>query len=176
REPLGQLVRPECEEGAGGDDDHDRAEVEDLGHGRDCSEAAAAEPGRRVGTTLQFPYATLMRGTRSRRILPAVMRRLALFALFAALAVPAAALAAERGADDGTLSVVQADGVINVVAHGGVIGSCDLCRVSITDPVAGDGTGAVVTGWEDKDDLTDIKSRWSGADVRFKLIGGYFKL
>jgi hypothetical protein len=104
------------------------------------------------------------------------MRRLALLALFAALAVPAAALASERAADDGTLSVVTADGVINVVARGGVIGSCDQCRVWITDPVAGDGTGAVVTGWEDKDDVTDTKSKWSGTDVRFKLIGGYFKL
>jgi hypothetical protein len=104
------------------------------------------------------------------------MRRLVLLALFAVLAVPAAALAAERAADDGTLSVVNADGVVNVVARGGVIGSCDQCRVWITDPVAGDGTGAVVTGWEDKDDINDTKSKWSGKDVRFKLIGGAFKL
>jgi len=104
------------------------------------------------------------------------MRRLALLALFAALAAPAAALAAERAADDGTLSVVNADGVVNVVARGGVIGSCDQCRVWITDPQPGDGTGPVVTGWEDMDPLTDIKSKWSGKDVRFKLIGGAFKL
>jgi len=104
------------------------------------------------------------------------MRRLVLLALFAALAAPAAALATEGAADDGTLSVVNADGVVNVVARGGVIGSCDQCRVWITDPVAGDGTGAVVTGWEDKDDINDTKSKWSGKDVRFKLIGGGFKL
>jgi hypothetical protein len=104
------------------------------------------------------------------------MRRLVLLALFAALAAPAAALAAERAADDGTLSVVSADGTINVVARGGVIGSCDQCKVWITDPVAGDGTGAVVTGWEDKSDVSDTKSKWSGTDVRFKLIGGAFKL
>ena len=104
------------------------------------------------------------------------MRRLVLLALFAALAGPAAALAGERAADDGTLSVVSADGVINVVARGGVIGSCGQCRVWITDPVAGDGTGAVVTGWEDKDNVTDTKSKWSGSDVHFKLIGGLFKL
>ena len=104
------------------------------------------------------------------------MRRLAFLALFAALAAPAAALAAERAADDGTLSVVNADGVVNVVARGGVIGSCDQCRVWITDPQPGDGTGPVVTGWEDMDPVTDIKSKWSGKDVRFKLIGGAFKL
>src|SRR2546421_4735842 len=104
------------------------------------------------------------------------MRRLALLALVTALAVPAAALAATGGADDGTLSVVNGDGVINVVARGGVIGSCDQCRVWITDPVAGDGTGPVVTGWEDVDNLTDVKSKWSGTDVRFKLIGGFFRL
>jgi hypothetical protein len=104
------------------------------------------------------------------------MRRLVLFALFAALAAPAAALSAERAADDGTLSVVNADGVVNVVARGGVIGNCDQCRVWITDPVSGDGTGPVVTGWEDMDPVTDIKSKWSGKDVRFKLIGGFFRL
>jgi hypothetical protein len=104
------------------------------------------------------------------------MRRLVLLALFAALAVPAAALAADRAADDGTLSVVNADGVVNVVARGGVIGSCDQCRVWITDPVAGDGTGAVVTGWEALDPISDTKSKWSGSDVRFKLIGGFFRL
>jgi hypothetical protein len=104
------------------------------------------------------------------------MRRLVLLALCAALAAPAAALSAVRAPDDGTLSVVAADGIVNVVARGGVIGTCDQCRVLITDPVAGDGTGAVVTGWEDKDDLTDTKSKWSGSDVRFKLIGGFFRL
>jgi hypothetical protein len=104
------------------------------------------------------------------------MRRLALLALFAALAVPATALAAQRAADDGTLSVVNGDGVINVVARGGVIGSCDQCRVWITDPVQGDGTGPIVAGAEDMDLLTDTKSKWSGKDVRFKLIGGFFRL
>jgi hypothetical protein len=104
------------------------------------------------------------------------MRRLVLFVLVSALAVPAAALASTGGADDGTLSVVNGDGVVNVVARGGVIGSCDQCRVWITDPVAGDGTGPVVTGWEDIDNLTDTKSKWSGTDVRFKLIGGFFRL
>ena len=54
-------------------------------------------PGLDAGgrAKLHFPYATLMTGTRSRWILRRVMRRLALLALFAALAVPAAALASE---------------------------------------------------------------------------------
>src|SRR5437763_1652465 len=117
-----------------------------------------------------------MLATRSGWILRTAMRRLVLLALFAALAAPAAALSAERAADDGTLSVVNADGVVNVVARGGVLGSCEQCRVWITDPVSGDGTGPVVTGWEDMDPVTDTKSKWSGKDVRFKLIGGFFRL
>jgi len=104
------------------------------------------------------------------------MRRLVLLALFAVLAVPGAALAAEHAADDGTLAVENADGTINVVARGGVIGDCNQCRVWITDPIPGDGTGAVVTGWEGMDPISDTKSRWSGSDVHFKLIGGAFKL
>jgi hypothetical protein len=102
------------------------------------------------------------------------MRR-ALFAcaLFA-LAVPAATSAAGGAEGDGTLVVRNGTGVIHVVATGTVIGSCDRCTIWIDDPRPGDGSGPIVTGFEGKrDDITDTKSRWSGVDVRFRLIGGF---
>jgi hypothetical protein len=64
--------------------------------------------------------------------------------------------------------------VINIAATGTVIGSCDRCTIWIDDPRPGDGSGPIVTGFEGRrDDITDTKSRWDGADVRFRLIGGF---
>jgi hypothetical protein len=102
------------------------------------------------------------------------MRRLLFACALIALAVPAAT-SASRGADgDGTLVVRNGSGVINIAAKGSVIGSCDHCTIWIDDPLPGDGSGPIVTGFEGKrDDLTDTKSRWEGTDVRFRLIGGF---
>lgn len=102
------------------------------------------------------------------------MRRLLFACAVFALAVPAAALAA-RGADgDGTLVVKNASGRIDIVATGSVIGSCARCTIWIDDPRSGDGSGPIVTGFEGRrDDITETKSRWSGTDVRFRLIGGF---
>ena len=101
------------------------------------------------------------------------MRRVLFACALFALAVPAATFAS-RGADgDGTLVVRNASGVIHSAAKGTVIGSCAKCTIWIDDPTPGDGSGPIVTGFEGKRDLTDTKSRWSGADVRFRLIGGF---
>jgi hypothetical protein len=101
------------------------------------------------------------------------MRRVVFACALALLVVPAA-LAARGAPGDGTLVVKNASGVINIAARGSVIGSCDVCTIVIDDPEPGDGSGPIVSGFEGKrDDLTDTKSRWSGTDVRFRLIGGF---
>jgi hypothetical protein len=102
------------------------------------------------------------------------MRRLLFACALIALAVPAATFASSGADGDGTLVVRNGTGVVNVVATGTVIGSCDFCTIWIDDPKPGDGSGPIVTGFEGKrDDITDTKSKWSGADVRFRLIGGF---
>lgn len=101
------------------------------------------------------------------------MRRAVFACTFLALAVPAAVFAAGNAEGDGTLVVRNASGVIHIAAKGTVIGSCDKCTIWIDDPTPGDGSGPIVTGFEGKRDLTDTKSRWSGSDVRFRLIGGF---
>jgi hypothetical protein len=101
------------------------------------------------------------------------MRRVLFACALIALAVPAATFASRGAEGDGTLVVRNASGVIHVAAKGTVIGSCDSCKIWIDDPTSGDGSGPIVTGFEGKRDLTDTKSRWSGADVRFRLIGGF---
>jgi hypothetical protein len=105
------------------------------------------------------------------------VRRLLLPALVAALLVPAAALANPSAVDDGTLVVKNADGYVFVSGRGAIIGSCDSCRVRTFDPDPDDGTGPIVNGAEDHDDGgangVDV---YSGTDVRFRMIGGAFKM
>jgi hypothetical protein len=78
---------------------------------------------------------------------------------------------------DGTLSIRDGRGKFTINARGGVIGSFAKGRVIITDPVDGDGTGAIVSGddWhrERPDGVTDV---YGGTRVRFRLIGGTFKI
>jgi hypothetical protein len=100
---------------------------------------------------------------------------LAVFAS-AALAVPALSWATSRAADDGTLSVRNADGVIFVSARGTIIGACDRCKVSIFDPSPDDGAPPVVDGAESHKDLSDTRDLYLGSDVRFRIVGGMFKL
>jgi len=102
------------------------------------------------------------------------MRRLLFACALLLFAVPAVALAARAAQGDGTLVVKNASGVINIAARGSLIGSCDFCTITIDDPLPGDGSGPIVSGFEgERDDLTETKSRWSGADIRFRLIGGF---
>ena len=100
---------------------------------------------------------------------------LAVFAS-AALALPALAWATSGAADDGTLSVKNGDGVIFVAARGTIIGACDHCRVSIVDPSPDDGAPAVVNGAETHKDVSDTHDIYAGSDVRFRLVGGFFKV
>src|SRR6266550_8063607 len=105
------------------------------------------------------------------------MRRLLTFGLLVALALPAASAARTYGATDGTLSVQDARGTITISARGGVIGSFARGSVTISDPIDGDGTGPIVTGDDfppiEKNDTT---TTWRGTKVRFRIIGGYFRI
>jgi opacity protein-like surface antigen len=105
------------------------------------------------------------------------MRRLLTFAVLAlALALPAAAAARTHASSDGTLSVKDARGVITIQGRGGVIGSFARGSVTINDPVDGDGTGPIVTGDEWSKDKSDTATVWGGTRVRFRMIGGTFKI
>jgi hypothetical protein len=105
------------------------------------------------------------------------MRALLTFAVLAALALPAASAARDQGASDGTLSVQNGRGTITIAGRGGVIGSFARGSVTIGDPVEGDGTGPIVTGDDfppvEKNDTT---TTWRGTKVRFRIIGGSFRV
>jgi hypothetical protein len=115
-------------------------------------------------------------GTIARSILT-LMRPLLTFAMLIALAIPAGSAARERSPNDGTLSVRDARGTIILNARGGVIGSFARGSVTISDPVDGDGTGPIVTG----DDFPPVErnettTTWRGTKVRFRIIGGAFRV
>ena len=105
------------------------------------------------------------------------MRALLTFAVLVALALPAASLARDQGASDGTVSVRDGRGTITISGRGGVIGSFARGSVTISDPVEGDGTGPIVTGDDfppiEKNDTT---TTWRGTKVRFRIIGGSFRI
>jgi opacity protein-like surface antigen len=104
------------------------------------------------------------------------MRRLLTFAMLAVLALPAVSAARTQGANDGTLSVQDARGTITISGRGGVIGSFARGSVRINDPIDEDGTGPIVTGddWSKERDSTT--TTWGGTKVRFRIIGGSFRV
>ena len=103
------------------------------------------------------------------------MRRLLAFALLAGvLAAPAAAFPTER---DGTLSVRNGTGMVAVSARGTLFGHCDRCTVVITDPDPADGKPPAVTPLAvARVQLTDTRTSYSGNDLRFRVIGGFFRV
>jgi hypothetical protein len=104
------------------------------------------------------------------------MRLFLTFALLVALGVPATSAARARGPNDGTLSVRDARGTITISGRGGVIGSFAQGRVTISDPVEGDGTGPIVTGDEWSRERNETTTTWGGTRVRFRIIGGAFRI
>ncbi len=106
-----------------------------------------------------------------------MLRRLLTFGVLLALAVPAAASARLHGISDGTLSVREGRGVVIIQGRGAVIGSLGKGSVTISDPIDGDGTGPIVTGDDFPPiDRSDTTTTWRGTKVRFRLIGGTFKM
>jgi hypothetical protein len=104
------------------------------------------------------------------------MRRLLTFALLAALLVPAVAAARTRGPNDGTLSVKDGRGVVIIQGRGAVIGSFNVGSVRFVDPIDEDGTGPIVSGAERHREIGDTTDVYSGEKVRFRMIGGTFKV
>ena len=80
-----------------------------------------------------------------------------------------------HGPGDGTLSVRDAQGTFTIKARGGIIGTFARGKVVITDPDPNDGTLAV-TGDDWHHERTDTTTVYGGTKVRFRLIGGAFKI
>jgi hypothetical protein len=105
------------------------------------------------------------------------MRRLLTFAvLAAAFALPAGSAARTSGPNDGSLSVKDGRGVVTIQGRGAVIGSFAQGSIRIVDPIEGDGTGPIVSGEEFHREIDDTTDVYRGTKVRFRNIGGTFKV
>ena len=105
------------------------------------------------------------------------MRRLVVSLTLLALAVPLAASAAVKAPGDGTLSVRDLDGRITVIARGAVIGRCDECTLVLDERLGADEIAPVVSGARGIDTDDDgAKERFVGKDLRWKVIGGSFRM
>jgi hypothetical protein len=104
------------------------------------------------------------------------MRRVVLILLALGLGLPAGASAVRELPGDGSLVVDNARGLVAVRARGGVIGRFDSGRLIVDDPVEGDGSGPVVYGADRSRDLGPHTTLYIGEDIRFRLIGGLYRV
>jgi hypothetical protein len=109
-------------------------------------------------------------------ILKPAMRRLSLLGLVLVLSLPVVAWAGGRLPGDGTLVVDNGRGSVTVKARGGILGRFDSGRLVIEDPIEGDGSGPVVYGADRIRDLGGHKTLYIGEDVRFRMIGGLYRV
>jgi hypothetical protein len=102
-------------------------------------------------------------------------------ALIALLLAPAAAAGSSPTAatddKDGTLSIRNATGLVIIKATATIVGHVDKAsRMTVNDPIDTDGPDPLVVGQDTKHKISDTKTVYTGSDIRFKLIGGYFTL
>jgi hypothetical protein len=105
------------------------------------------------------------------------MRRLVALVGLLLLAAPLSAGATLRSPTDGTLSVRDLNGSVEIRARGGVIGRCDRCVLILDEwrddepitPVVTRGRGTDIDGDGDLE-------RFVGRDVRWRVVGGSFKM
>ena len=102
------------------------------------------------------------------------MKRLALICFVATLALAGSAVAAAP--PDGTLTVKNGIGRIVIAGKGAIIGHFDTGSVQIRDPDPSDGTGPIVNGADATRFINEHTTRYSGTDVRFRMIGGTFSI
>jgi hypothetical protein len=111
------------------------------------------------------------------------MRRLALISVsLLALAVPAAAWALTQGPADGTLVVKNGTAphgvpVVTLIVAGAVIGRVDnLGTIVIDDSTPTDPFSPEVSGFDQHKDVSDTATKWTGTGMKFRAVGGTYKI
>lgn len=109
------------------------------------------------------------------------MRRLLLTLLCGLIVVPAA-YASARATGDGVLELKAVSGFVQIgtvdqPATGALWGQMDRGRLTIVDPIAGDGA-VYVSGWDTRKPTDDSPRTvvYTGKDLHFRVTGGKYKL
>ena len=106
-----------------------------------------------------------------------MQRFVIVLAAAALVALPASAAAFVRGGGDGTLSIKNEAGSVTLrVTNGAFIGRLERGALTITDANSADGTGPIVTGNASRIDRGPDRTSYIGTRLRFRLIGGSFRL
>jgi hypothetical protein len=104
------------------------------------------------------------------------MRKTFVLLTLLALVLPVAALSSLR-AGEGTLSVEDGRGTITIKARGGVIGRLDRGSVTIFDLTPEDANVPYVFGADAPEQLVGENGiRYAGVGLRYRLIGGSFRI
>jgi hypothetical protein len=103
------------------------------------------------------------------------MRRLVPILLVLLLALPATAWAIHALPGDGTLVVDNGRGQVTVRARGGIIGRFDSGRL-VVEEIGTGGNAPIVYGYERIRDLGLHRTLYVGEDVRFRMIGGQYRV
>jgi hypothetical protein len=104
------------------------------------------------------------------------MRRLVLILLAIGLGLPVGASAVRELPGDGSLVVDNARGSVVVNGRGGIIGRFDSGYARIYDPSEADGGLPAVYGADKVRQLGPHTTLYIGEDVRFRLIGGAYRV
>jgi hypothetical protein len=114
------------------------------------------------------------------------MRRSLIILVCSLVAVPAA-LASAGATGDGVLELKAVYGKVAIgkpvqPAHGLLWGQMDSGKLTVQDPVLGDGK-ILVTGWDTKvftpasiDDVTPAQTAYTGTNIHFRVTGGKYRL
>jgi hypothetical protein len=111
------------------------------------------------------------------------MRRLAVLSVsLLALAAPAAAWAMTQAPGDGTLVVKNGTApkgvpVVTLIVTGAAIGRVtNLGTVIIDDSTPNDPFSPEVSGFDWHKDVSDTATKWTGTNMKFRAVGGTYKI
>jgi hypothetical protein len=104
------------------------------------------------------------------------MRRLAAILVLAAVAVPAAAVAADRSAGDGVLELGAVNGTVTLAGKGVLWGQLDNGSIRVTDVVTASGQPLLVSGAEHTRPLGENVTVYWGKNITFRTTGGKYRI
>jgi hypothetical protein len=111
------------------------------------------------------------------------MRRLAVLSVsLLALAAPAAAWAMTQAPGDGTLVVKNGEAphgvpVVTLIVTGAAIGRVtNLGTIVIDDSTPNDPFSPEVSGYTSHKDVSDTATKWIGVNMKFRAVGGTYKI
>lgn len=104
------------------------------------------------------------------------MRRLAFIFVLAAVAVPAAAVAADRSTGDGVFELRAANGTVILTGRGVLWGQLDSGSLRVTDPANGTLTTLLVSGAEHTRPVGENVTVYWGNNITFRSTGGKYRI